>query len=115
MGSWRLVTGLRSMGGAWGAVATRIFASKKINPAGADGFIYGHWGPVEVQFLTVIVVVAFNMLLIYGLAKLVNKFWGLKKMIMLVVKDPDSQKVINIICQISQSRLKSGKGREVAT
>ncbi|HBE78974.1 MAG TPA: ammonia channel protein [Firmicutes bacterium] len=65
------------MGGAWGAIATGIFASKEINPAGANGLIYGNWHPLWIQILTVTVVVLFSMLITYGLAKLVDKFWGL--------------------------------------
>jgi ammonium transporter, Amt family len=65
------------MGGAWGAIATGIFASKAINPAGADGLIFGNWRPLGVQILTVLVVIAFSMILTYALAKLVDKVWGL--------------------------------------
>jgi ammonium transporter, Amt family len=65
------------MGGTWGAIATGIFASKAINPAGADGLIYGNWGPLGVQILTVVVVIAFSFVLTYGLAMLVDKVWGL--------------------------------------
>ena len=32
------------MGGAWGALATGIFATKAVNPAGADGLFYGNPG-----------------------------------------------------------------------
>jgi Amt family ammonium transporter len=79
---WKLdesldVWACHGMGGAWGAIATGIFASKEINPAGANGLIYGYWRPVWIQLLTVAVVVVFSMLITYGLAKLVDKFWGL--------------------------------------
>jgi ammonium transporter, Amt family len=79
---WKLdesldVWACHGMGGTWGAIATGIFASKAINPAGADGLIYGNWGPLGVQILTVVVVIAFSFVLTYGLAKLVDKVWGL--------------------------------------
>lgn len=79
---WKLdesldVWACHGMGGTWGAIATGIFASKAINPAGANGLIYGNWRPVEVQVLAVVVVIAFSLVLTYGLAKLVDKVWGL--------------------------------------
>ncbi len=79
---WKLdesldVWACHGMGGAWGAIATGIFASKSINPAGANGLIYGNWGPLGIQILTVLVVIAFSTVLTFVLAKLVDRFWGL--------------------------------------
>jgi ammonium transporter, Amt family len=65
------------MGGTWGAIATGIFASKAINPAGADGLIYGNWHQFGVQILTAAVVVVYAFVLSWVLAKVVDKFWGL--------------------------------------
>lgn len=65
------------MGGLWGAIATGIFASKAINPAGANGLIYGNWSQFGVQILTAFVVVAFSFVLTFALATLVDKVWGL--------------------------------------
>ena len=36
------VVGVHGVGGTWGAIATGLFASKAINPAGADGLLYGN-------------------------------------------------------------------------
>ena len=36
------VFGVHGLGGTWGAIATGIFASKAVNPAGADGLLYGN-------------------------------------------------------------------------
>ena len=79
---WKLdesldVWACHGMGGTWGAIATGIFASKAINPAGANGLIYGNWGPVGVQLLAVGVVIIFSLVMTYGIAKLVDKLWGL--------------------------------------
>jgi Amt family ammonium transporter len=79
---WKLdesldVWACHGMGGTWGAIATGIFASKTINPSGANGLIYGNWSLLGVQVFTVIVVIAFSMGLTYALAKLVDKVWGL--------------------------------------
>jgi Amt family ammonium transporter len=34
--------GVHGVGGIWGAVATGLFATKSVNPAGADGLFYGN-------------------------------------------------------------------------
>ena len=36
------VFGVHGIGGMWGALATGLFASKAVNPAGADGLFYGN-------------------------------------------------------------------------
>ena len=36
------VFGVHGLGGTWGALATGLFATKAVNPAGADGFFYGN-------------------------------------------------------------------------
>jgi Amt family ammonium transporter len=36
------VFGVHGLGGTWGAIATGIFATKSVNPAGADGLLYGN-------------------------------------------------------------------------
>ena len=47
------VVGVHGVGGVWGALATGIFASKAINPAGADGLIYGNAGLIYAQVIAV--------------------------------------------------------------
>jgi Amt family ammonium transporter len=53
------VVGVHGVGGIFGALATGIFASKTINPAGADGLIYGNWGTFLNQVIAVAATVAF--------------------------------------------------------
>ena len=53
------VVGVHGVGGIFGAIATGIFASKAINPAGNDGGIYGNWGLVGTQLIAVAATVAF--------------------------------------------------------
>jgi Amt family ammonium transporter len=65
------------MGGLWGVIATGIFASKAINPAGANGLIYGNFKFFGNQVLAAIGIAAFSFVLSYALAKIVDKFWGL--------------------------------------
>jgi len=47
------VVGVHGIGGILGATATGIFASKAINPAGADGLLYGNPGQVVTQLIAV--------------------------------------------------------------
>lgn len=39
------VVGVHGVGGTWGAIATGLFATTSVNPAGADGLLYGN--PVQ--------------------------------------------------------------------
>ena len=66
------------MGGAWGAIATGIFASKAINPAGANGLLFGNPGLLWTQFLAVVVTASFSFVVTYVLATLVDLFVGLR-------------------------------------
>jgi Amt family ammonium transporter len=45
--------GVHGIGGTWGAIATGLFASKAVNPAGADGLFYGNAGQVTTQLIGV--------------------------------------------------------------
>jgi Amt family ammonium transporter len=47
------VFGVHGLGGTWGAIATGIFASKAVNPAGADGLLYGNARQVWIQLIGV--------------------------------------------------------------
>lgn len=65
------------MAGTWGAIATGIFASKAINPAGNDGLIYGNWHLFGVQILSVVVAWVFSFSVTWLIAKVLDKFYGL--------------------------------------
>lgn len=41
--------GVHGIGGTWGSIATGLFASKAVNPAGADGLFYGNADQLLVQ------------------------------------------------------------------
>ena len=66
------------MGGAWGAIATGIFAQKAINPAGANGLLFGNPGLVWTQLLAVAVTATFSFVVTYALATLIDLFVGLR-------------------------------------
>jgi Amt family ammonium transporter len=66
------------MGGAWGAIATGIFASKAINPAGANGLIFGNTGQVWVQLIAVASTASFAFVVTLALAKVIDMLFGLR-------------------------------------
>jgi Amt family ammonium transporter len=66
------------MGGIWGMLATGIFASKSINPAGADGLIHGNIALLGIQAFTVVVVATFSFVLSLIIAKLIDLLMGLR-------------------------------------
>jgi Amt family ammonium transporter len=47
------VFGVHGLGGTWGALATGLFASKAVNPAGADGLLHGNAGLLLTQSIGV--------------------------------------------------------------
>jgi Amt family ammonium transporter len=56
------VVGVHGVGGIVGALATGVFASKAINPAGADGLLYGNWQLFQAQLIAVTATVAFAVI-----------------------------------------------------
>jgi Amt family ammonium transporter len=70
--------GIHGVGGSWGAIATGLFASKAINPAGADGLFFGNPGQLLVQFEAVVVSWVFAFVGTYVLLKIVDGTMGLR-------------------------------------
>jgi Amt family ammonium transporter len=70
------VCACHGMAGTWGALATGIFASKLVNPAGADGLLYGNWHLVRAQLAAIVVVWIFSFVVTYVIAKLVDAMVG---------------------------------------
>ncbi len=66
------------MGGVWGSIATGIFASKAINPAGANGLLLGNPSQLWVQIGTVAVTAGFSFIVTYLLATLIDLLIGLR-------------------------------------
>jgi Amt family ammonium transporter len=69
---------LSRYGRTWGAIATGIFASVSVIPAGADGLIHGNFMLVLKQILAVVVVWVFAFVVTWLLAKLVDVTMGLR-------------------------------------
>ncbi|MFH1523781.1 MAG: ammonium transporter, partial [Chloroflexota bacterium] len=66
------------MGGTWGALATGLFASKAINPQGANGLFYGNPHQFLLQFLTVVATIIFAFGMTFLITKLLSRFVGLR-------------------------------------
>jgi Amt family ammonium transporter len=64
--------GVHGVGGMWGAIATGIFATKTVNPAGADGLLYGNPGLLLIQVKAVIITVMYSFVVGIVLLKAVD-------------------------------------------
>jgi len=65
--------GCHGIGGIWGGIATGIFASKTINPAGADGLIYGNPKLVLIQLIAIVVTIAYSALMTFVILKVIDR------------------------------------------
>ena len=72
------VVGVHGVGGAWGALATGLFAWKAINGGGADGLLHGNPGQLVTQLIAVGATVLLAAPLTYGILKLVDALVGLR-------------------------------------
>jgi Amt family ammonium transporter len=70
--------GVHGIGGIWGAIATGIFATKAVNPAGADGLLYGNPVLLWIQIKAVAVTIVWSFVLGFVLLKVVQAFMGLR-------------------------------------
>ena len=70
------VFGMHGVGGAWGMVATGLFASTEVNPDGSDGLFFGYPYQFFAQMVAAVAVAAFaagmSLLLLKGLAFVVS-------------------------------------------
>ncbi len=70
--------GVHGVGGAWGAIATGLFASALINPAGANGLFLGNLGLLGAQVLALAVVILYAFGITWGILKFLDKTMGLR-------------------------------------
>lgn len=70
----RDVFACHGVGGIWGTIATGLFASSLINPAGPNGLLFGNPGLVGIQALACVVVAAFAFAGSYVLFRIINIF-----------------------------------------
>ncbi len=72
------VVGVHGVGGTIGAILTGVFATKLVNPAGADGLLSGNPGQVVIQLVAVVASLAFSFVGSLILLKLVEATVGLR-------------------------------------
>jgi len=70
--------GVHGIGGIWGALATGIWATKMVNPAGADGLLHGNPVQLWIQLKAVLATMAYSFVVSFVLLKLVNLVCGLR-------------------------------------
>jgi Amt family ammonium transporter len=70
--------GVHGVGGVIGILATGLFATKMINPAGNDGLFYGNASLLVTQAVAVLVVVAYSVTMTFVILKAVEFLVGLK-------------------------------------
>ncbi|MBW1735818.1 MAG: ammonium transporter, partial [Deltaproteobacteria bacterium] len=59
------VVGIHGLGGTWGALATGLFASTKVNTDGANGLFFGNPGQLWSQVVSVVATMAFAFTVTY--------------------------------------------------
>jgi len=70
--------GVHGIGGIWGALATGLWATKAVNPAGNNGFFYGNPGLFLIQLKAVVVTIVYSFIVSFVLLKIVDAFMGLR-------------------------------------
>ena len=72
------VVGVHGVGGTWGALATGLFASKAINPAGNDGLFFGNPAQLGIQFVSVLATLVLALVGSYIILSVVKAVMGLR-------------------------------------
>lgn len=70
--------GVHCIGGIWGALATGLFASKAVNPAGADGLFFGNPKQFFVQASAVLVTLIYSIVVTTIIYKVVDFVIGMR-------------------------------------
>jgi Amt family ammonium transporter len=69
---------VHGVGGIFGALATGVFATVSVNPAGANGLLYGNPGQLGVQAVAVLASAAFSAAVTWSTLKVVDKLIGIR-------------------------------------
>lgn len=70
--------GVHGLGGVLGTLATGLFASSKINPAGENGLFFGNPKQFFIQLLAVAVAVVYTFIVTFIIYKLVDVFFRMR-------------------------------------
>jgi ammonium transporter, Amt family len=72
------VVGVHGVGGLWGALATGLFASVAINPAGKNGLFFGNPQLLGIQALDAFTTIAYSVVVTFIILKVVDGLIGLR-------------------------------------
>jgi len=70
--------GVHGVGGAWGAIATGLFATTAVNSAGANGLFYGNAALVTKQLMAVGITIVYCAVVTFIILKLIDIVMGLR-------------------------------------
>ena len=70
--------GVHGIGGTWGAIATGLWASKAVNPAGNNGLFYGNPGLLFIQLKACAITIVVAFVGTFILLKIVDMIMGLR-------------------------------------
>ena len=70
--------GVHGVGGTVGTIATGIFSQKAINPAGADGMLFGNVHQLFVQCMMLAVALVFAVIMTFIIFKIVDAVIGMR-------------------------------------
>lgn len=70
--------GVHCVGGIWGALATGLFASKTVNPAGADGLFFGNPSQFFIQCGATLATIIYSVVVTFIIFKLVDLVIGVR-------------------------------------
>jgi ammonium transporter, Amt family len=70
--------GIHGIGGLLGAVLTGVFASKIINPSGADGLIFGNPNLVLIQIKACLITITYSAIVTFVLYKVIDMIIGMR-------------------------------------
>lgn len=72
------VVGIHGVGGVWGTLATGLFASIAINPAGRNGLFFGNVSQFGTQLIGVIATIAYSLVVTLVILYLLKAVMGLR-------------------------------------
>jgi ammonium transporter, Amt family len=70
--------GVHGVGGTVGTIATGLFAEKAVNAAGANGLFFGNANQLLVQLVSLLVAVAFAVIMTFIIFKIVDAIIGMR-------------------------------------
>ena len=72
------VFAIHAVGGTWGALATGLFASTAVNPAGLDGLFFGNPPLIGIQAIAIVVTYVYVSVYSFIILKIVDLIIGLR-------------------------------------